>query len=195
MSVSVRIPTILRTYTTASPRCPPTARRWRGARLARAQLPGHQGPDPRRAGRDPAVRQRLRRQRRRPVPRGSRTPARRRAPRSRSSRPSPAAELRPTRRVGGHLGFRWHAPSTCERCTDVLSRRWPESALAFSGRNPVAPTRSDQVRPGREEGSMADPGRSRRSRPPPRTPSAGRLGVPEPPRSYAGRLALAGVEC
>ena len=102
MSVSVRIPTILRTYTGGESEVSAD-----GGTLAEvldsldAQLPRDQGADPRRPGRDPPVRQRVRRQRRRALPRGARHQRPPRARRSRSSPPSPAASLTASPRPGG----------------------------------------------------------------------------------------------
>ncbi len=81
VTATVRIPTILRTYTEGESEV--TAD---GATLAEvlddldAQLRGHQGPDPRRPRRAAPLRQRLRRQRRRAVPRQPRDPDPRRHP-------------------------------------------------------------------------------------------------------------------
>ena len=81
MTVSVRIPTILRTYTGGESEVSAA-----GATLAEvlddldAQLQRHQGPDPRRGRRAAALRERLRRQRRRPLPRQPGHPHPRRHP-------------------------------------------------------------------------------------------------------------------
>ena len=72
MSVQVRIPTILRNYTEgASEVTAEGEHAGRGARGPRGQPQRDQGAGARRRGRDPPVRQRLRRQRRRALPRGS----------------------------------------------------------------------------------------------------------------------------
>ena len=70
MSVSVRIPTILRTYTGGESEVSAEGDTLGGRpRRPRRQLLGHQGPGPRRGRRAAPVRQRLRRQRRRALPR------------------------------------------------------------------------------------------------------------------------------
>ena len=91
MTVSVRIPTILRTYT-AGPVAGRRRRRHarRGHRLPGVQLPGHQGPRRRRAGQAAPLRQHLRRRGGRPL-------------RERPRHPDPRghADLHHPRRAGG----------------------------------------------------------------------------------------------
>ena len=73
MSVSVRIPTILRSYTDGAVRGHRRGNHVeRGARRPRGQPQRDQGARARRRGRAPALRQRLRRQRRRALPRRAR---------------------------------------------------------------------------------------------------------------------------
>ena len=69
VTVTVRIPTILRTYTDGESEVTAAGATLRRSSTTSTQLRGHQGPDPRRQRRAAPLRQRLRRQRRRAVPR------------------------------------------------------------------------------------------------------------------------------
>ena len=94
MSVTVRVPTILRQYTGGVGRGVGLRGTTLGEVLGRARgdVPGHRAAGPRRRGQAAAVRQRLRRRRRRTFRRPAWRPPRRTGRRSRSSRRSLAAE-------------------------------------------------------------------------------------------------------